>query len=1422
MDGDPRRERERTVADPVGDTLTRRAGLAALALGVSYAASRTSLADGGVWGRLLIRLDLAGPVLLALAGAWLHRRAATTRRAPSADHHPESGHPRWTSAVRRAAAIWAWYVVGLVVALAVTRPGFGARQTVGAFLTLPPWRATEIPGYGQGWLIGTVLLFALVEPLAARAWRALDGPATRRRWLVLAAIGVLFRVILIVLDRPLAAGPLERLPGQLPFLALGAAAVSLAGHRSSRSPWAARAALAGPWVIAAALPISLSAPVSGRGWELVRLGLALVVAAAATHGLGRSTLTPGRWSARPWLAPASVVLVGSLLVYQAATESILRQYVERRVAAPFGFAVIGPWFPPLAWSLTVALLAAAALIGAATAVLGSGAVTGRSLRRAAGSWRWSGLAGVTAGAGLLRYVALLTVAPPKPDGGDPLFYHTTANLLAEGRGFIEPLNWIAYGRSIPSALHGPAYPVYLAAFSRLGARTIFDHRMASIVAGTALVALCGVIAHRLAGPRAGVLAAALAGLYPTLWVIDGVLFPEGVFALCTTLVVWYSYRWLQLHRTRDLVWAGVWIGIAAMVRGEGLFLSAVLIAPMVLRERALPWRRRVLVLSFAALAVVGTLAPWTIRNSVRFDAFVSLSANGDELHVYSNCADTYSGKYLGFWLFDCQERIRQVEGEAPGDEAERAKYWRDVGWTYAREHASELPKVVAARVGRQWELFRPLQNVEFAPIEGRDKRVALAGLLSYYALVPFAVFGLVRLRRRGRPTLPLVAQFVSVTITAAYAYGTVRFRAPAEAALVILAGIGLVPLAGRASRWWAERERSQPLHDPDAFVLGGSPASWRGATRSPLAIVAVAAMLLAPLRGLLRTPGAPMEEGFMLTFPERVLKGDVPNVDFLHLYGPGSLDALALTYANFGVRIGVERMFGFLQLAALVFGLYTLMRPWGRLLAAGSAMLAVTLIVTPVGLDALAWPGALALGVWSIVAALRATSGAAPRRRAAFVSGALAGLALTFRPDLVVALALALFGVLRTAPRPDPADPTDLAKPAEPRHRRWRPFVVGAILGLIPMWVHLVLAGPVAAIEGMLLDPVFRLRGGRTLPRPPSWTHFDGALQVIAEKFPPWWGVPHLAGPHQLVLWFWLMPVFALVVLAVAWWGRRLASPASRVLLAGGLFALGIVQQGFQRPDSAHFAWVTCISVPLLAPAAAEVVGRFRPRWSPYRRGVTILAGLLGLYLLVMPFFTLRSYLLHVRQTVGSLPPGLEIERNGRAFYLGDVPPWLASQQLIADLDARLTPGERLLVGPVDLRHTVYSDAVFYYLFPELEPATKYIEMDPGMANAEDSGLAEDVASADWLILTRFWAGWIEPNESSVFGPDAPNQVVEEQFCLVGSYEHDIARLYRKCEGGGAPGPYEGPYDPAFDYAVEVRVAVPRRPDGTCTPTCVD
>jgi len=79
-----------------------------------------------------------------------------------------------------------------------------------------------------------------------------------------------------------------------------------------------------------------------------------------------------------------------------------------------------------------------------------------------------------------------------------------------------------------------------------------------------------------------------------------------------------------------------------------------------------------------------------------------------------------------------------------------------------------------------------------------------------------------------------------------------------------------------------------------------------------------------------------MEEGFMLYFPELLRHGSVPNVDFLHLYGPGSLQALMGWYGIFGHSLAAERTFGLLQHLGIIFGLFALARAWGRLAATAS------------------------------------------------------------------------------------------------------------------------------------------------------------------------------------------------------------------------------------------------------------------------------------------------------------------------------------------------------------------------------------------------------------------------------------------------------------------------------------------------------
>jgi hypothetical protein len=326
----------------------------------------------------------------------------------------------------------------------------------------------------------------------------------------------------------------------------------------------------------------------------------------------------------------------------------------------------------------------------------------------------------------------------------------------------------------------------------------------------------------------------------------------------------------------------------------------------------------------------------------------------------------------------------------------------------------------------------------------------------------------------------------------------------------------------------------------------------------------------------------------------------------------------------------------------------------------------------------------------------------------------------------------------------------------------------------------------------MFVDPVVNLRPGRELPQPPSFGRVDGALQAVVEgpADAPWWPLPSLPASHQLFFWFWLVIIVAVAMPIAAFaLGRRDHRGRSQVLIVAAVLGLGILPQALQRPDSTHLAWGSCVSFALLPCLIAELLDRRSRRGSGAAswQGRTWLpaAAVVGaLLLLVAPFYSYRSYLLNARISVGSRPGGFEVTRGDRSFFFGNESLQRSSQAAIDDLAELSSPGQRLIVGPADLSRTIYSDVAFYHLFPELEPGTYFIEMDPGLADQPGSGLAEEVATADWLLLTNFWTGWYEPNASSEFGSTAPNQVVADHFCLVGNYDNALVLLFRRCETG--------------------------------------
>ena len=545
-----------------------------------------------------------------------------------------------------------------------------------------------------------------------------------------------------------------------------------------------------------------------------------------------------------------------------------------------------------------------------------------------------------------------------------------------------------------------------------------------------------------------------------------------------------------------------------------------------------------------------------------------------------------------------------------------------------------------------------------------------------------------------------------------------------------------------------------------------------------LVVAALAIGVALPLRGLMRAQGPPMEEGFMLAFPEFVLRGLLPNRDFLHLYGPGSLWALAATFKVFGVSLATERWFGLLQQLGILTAMVLLARFWGRTVALTVGLVCIVMLVPPIGLTALAWDGGVALVALGLVAALEGRRRSrsvddrpAPALGWILLGGVLLGLGLTFRLDLVVAVTLAgataVWGLGR---------------------RSYGRLLLGVALGASPYLVHLATAGPVTVFRGMVLDPVVYLRGGRRLPVPPPWDHLDSVLQRVGvEALPKWPSL--LSTPAQLALWFWLLIAVVVLLIGVGAWGVR-RDPArfqARVLLAVGALSLGLMPQAVQRVDSAHLAWVSCVPVAFLPVAIVEALRLLRPSMRLGARAAVAASTAAVLILAVLPHFTARIYYDYTAQSFGHRRTAVAIWHGGRLFYYGRPEVQGAAESLLARIDEIAEPGDRLFIGTTDLRRTPYSDAYLYYMLPKLRPATYFVEMDPGMANRDGSRMPQDLASADVVVLSSIWKDWSEPNDSRKFGSLESSRVLVRDFCRVGTFGDGIYDLYTRRPAGGCP-----------------------------------
>ena len=409
---------------------------------------------------------------------------------------------------------------------------------------------------------------------------------------------------------------------------------------------------------------------------------------------------------------------------------------------------------------------------------------------------------VIVGVGLaIRLAYVLIVKGDEAPRGDAITYFLQGHQVASGDGLVNaPL--LAFRHiSLPAADHPPLFTYYLALLDLLGIRTFLGARLGVAVMGLGTIVVVGLVGRRIAGDRAGLLAAAIAAVSPLVWVNDGQILSESMTMLCVAAAILFAYRFWERPDWGRAALFGAACGLAALGarrdpahgaadrRPAGLRHAPVdgAPAPRVTCRRGDRGSRRVRALGDPQHARVR--APGSVRDQPGHHA------REHELREHLLRA---APRVVGPGVRVEPEPDARPVAAGPETAPTRAGLRRRP--PVARPGGSRRAR------GRLWGVFRPLQTVDLMRDEGRERAVGIMGLLALYASVPLGIAGAVILRRRRIPISPLVAPVFVATLSAMLAFGNPRYRASADIALVVLSAIALDALVLRWTRRHAPAE----------------------------------------------------------------------------------------------------------------------------------------------------------------------------------------------------------------------------------------------------------------------------------------------------------------------------------------------------------------------------------------------------------------------------------------------------------------------------------------------------------------------------------------------------------------------------------------------------------------------------------------
>lgn len=331
--------------------------------------------------------------------------------------------------------------------------------------------------------------------------------------------------------------------------------------------------------------------------------------------------------------------------------------------------------------------------------------------------------------GLLLRVGYLVENTGKPDFKAPLsdamFHHYWAKGLATGDWALSGKHADPQVNEVPY-LRPPGYPFFLAAVYSVTGPSYLAARVAQLFIGLASCALGYLLARRLFGPAAGLVAAGLMAVFWMFIYYEGELQEPFLLVLLSLGFVLALHAWVVRPAWWRVAVAGLLVGAFALTRANILLLipAFILWIGWVLWQRNRPRALPGAIAAFV-IAVAAVIAPVTIRNLVVSGEFVLISSNGAiNLYIGNNeQADGYTARVpilheltglQGWSWFSYQQIVEGVSQltDRPPTHAATSNFFIDRALDYMSAHPGHCLALAARRALLFWGPVEVSNNKE--------------------------------------------------------------------------------------------------------------------------------------------------------------------------------------------------------------------------------------------------------------------------------------------------------------------------------------------------------------------------------------------------------------------------------------------------------------------------------------------------------------------------------------------------------------------------------------------------------------------------------------------------------------------------------------------------------------------------------------